>query len=557
MRVNLTFTAPWANRSCDLDLQIGPEAIRVGAEGQADGQADGFQEHRLGGAGSYELLVPETGLVVHLPGPAQPAAPARWKSGQLEVCLQLSETRRPTAVAEVLLPMGGPEGHLQLQALPSSCQGLVGLRLWPCCFLLGAWLRRAFARQELPRRLLELGSGQGAGGLQAAAHGAEVLLSDCEGRLLPLLRRNAADVARRCNVATPDVRRLDFGQDQDVQDLVSEGQFDLVLASDVLYEHRLVPKLLQAAKALTAASSGSTRLVLALELRPCGVKLEEALASEAEKRGWASCDATEELQLWVTPMPEEMQVPPLEPRHRLLLLGPGPFAASPPTPKAAAAPAARRPWEGAGEEEWYSRSMQFWAQQEVSCSGVLGGRPDTHLPDLHASEAFLDGVLRQRQTRLQTALDCGAGVGRLAEALLLPRVETVDLLEPSGALLEAARHLPARHFLQRPLQSREKLPDSYDLIWVQWVLLYLTDADLVAVLRRLRKALRPGGCLVVKENVLLNRSAGLVHERDSSLTRTDGHFRRLFAEAQLTLRCSAAQEPWPSELLPVMMYALE
>ncbi|CAJ1415886.1 unnamed protein product [Effrenium voratum] len=219
-------------------------------------------------------------------------------------------------------------------------------------------------------------------------------------------------------------------------------------------------------------------------------------------------------------MPEEMQVPPLEPRHRLLLLGPGPFAASPPTPKAAAAPAARRPWEGAGEEEWYSRSMQFWAQQEVSCSGVLGGRPDTHLPDLHASEAFLDGVLRQRQTRLQTALDCGAGVGRLAEALLLPRVETVDLLEPSGALLEASGG---------------------------WVLLYLTDADLVAVLRRLRKALRPGGCLVVKENVLLNR---LVHERDSSLTRTDGHFRRLFAEAQLTLRCSAAQEPWPSELLP-------
>ena len=28
--------------------------------------------------------MPETGLVVHLPGPAQPAAPARWKSGQLE-----------------------------------------------------------------------------------------------------------------------------------------------------------------------------------------------------------------------------------------------------------------------------------------------------------------------------------------------------------------------------------------------------------------------------------------------------------------------------------------
>ena len=47
----------------------------------------------------------------------------------------------------------------------------------------------------------------------------------------------------------------------------------------------------------------------------------------------------------------------------------------------------------------------------------------------------------------------------------------------------------------------------YDLIWVQWVLLYLTDSDLLLVLRRLRLALKPGGLMIVKENCM-RRSSG-------------------------------------------------
>lgn len=41
---------------------------------------------------------------------------------------------------------------------------------------------------------------------------------------------------------------------------------------------------------------------------------------------------------------------------------------------------------------------------------------------------------------------------------------------------------------------------KYDVIWVQWVLLYLTDKDLIEFLKRCKAALAENGVIVVKEN---------------------------------------------------------
>lgn len=45
-------------------------------------------------------------------------------------------------------------------------------------------------------------------------------------------------------------------------------------------------------------------------------------------------------------------------------------------------------------------------------------------------------------------------------------------------------------------------PPRYDLAWVQLALMYLTDEDAVALLRRCARGLKPGGLLVVKEGAL-------------------------------------------------------
>ena len=503
----------------------------------------------LVGVGAFELEVSQEGACIFLGSVLADSSetvarfhrPSWRKLGQVTLRLMREWKRSDLDVLggcwDILLPLAAPEGNLQLQAAPFggfSSRGPVGARVWPCSLLVTAYIRRlyAYSPDQLQTQLLELGSGSGLCGLVAAAHGATVVLSDGDARVLPLLNRNVADYARRHHGPRPQVLRLDFSGSGDVEAAVENfGRFDIVIASDVLYEHRLVSPFFRSAIELLRPPSqeGKARMrptmLVAAELRPCGVDLAMAIQNEGSHYGFAVTDVTDQMQLWVVTPPEELQVPPLEQRHRLYVIS---SQASSTQPVQRAEPRTLRPhqpWQKLGNEEWYSRSLSYWSHQEASCTGVLGGHPETSQQDLAASEAFLDGL---GHSKFEAALDCGAGIGRITEGLLLHRCEIVDLLEPSPKLLEEARSRLlceglckpkasfdgqlglARNFIQRSLQNLCTLPDCYDLIWVQWVLLYLTDADVVEALQCLHRALRPSGVIVVKENCLLNNSPGLL-----------------------------------------------
>lgn len=59
--------------------------------------------------------------------------------------------------------------------------------------------------------------------------------------------------------------------------------------------------------------------------------------------------------------------------------------------------------------------------------------------DTRDSNWFLDTLLAQRPGfKLDRVADCGAGIGRVAKNLLLPRCGVVDLVEQSPRLLNAA-----------------------------------------------------------------------------------------------------------------------
>ena len=164
--------------------------------------------------------------------------------------------------------------------------------------------------------------------------------------------------------------------------------------------------------------------------------------------------------------------------------------------------------------------------------------------------------------------DLGAGVGRVTEQLLLRHFGTVDLLEPSAHLLARARAtlppaarvagIPAGHaageFLQQGLETWAPQAARYDCIWAQWCLLYLTDDDLVAFLRRAAAGLAPGGRIVVKENVC---GAGFVVDRDdNSLTRSAAYLLGLAARAELAVVYNVKQRGMPAELFEVRMLVL-
>ena len=130
-----------------------------------------------------------------------------------------------------------------------------------------------------------------------------------------------------------------------------------------------------------------------------------------------------------------------------------------------------------------------------------------------------------------------------------------------GAFLAAARNVlpPARvrALHECPLQRFVPPEGSlYAAVWVQWVLIFLTDDDLVSFLSRCARALQPGGWILAKESVAREANGIYVDRSDASITRTDRHFRRLFDAAGLRVAHAEMQPGLPRVVFPVCMYGL-
>ncbi len=168
-------------------------------------------------------------------------------------------------------------------------------------------------------------------------------------------------------------------------------------------------------------------------------------------------------------------------------------------------------------------------------STVLGGYERVSPGDVRESDAFLAAVFppvgeapSASRPRL-VAADCGAGVGRVTEHLLLRHFDEVDLVEPVKHYLEAAEQklsaldldadAPRKlRYLCEPLQAWTPDRGRYDVIWVQWCLGHLTDGapaappatkrepnsaasspdDFVALFNRCKAGLKRDGLIVAR-----------------------------------------------------------
>ena len=95
----------------------------------------------------------------------------------------------------------------------------------------------------------------------------------------------------------------------------------------------------------------------------------------------------------------------------------------------------------------------------------------------------------------------------------------------------------------------------YDIIWVQWVCLYLTDDHFVQFLDKCTKALTRAGIVYFKDNCTGYEGFQLDAD-DNSICRSDAMYRTLFERAGWTLVADEIQQHFPQELYEVRMYAL-
>ncbi|XP_061589218.1 N-terminal Xaa-Pro-Lys N-methyltransferase 1 [Cololabis saira] len=212
---------------------------------------------------------------------------------------------------------------------------------------------------------------------------------------------------------------------------------------------------------------------------------------------------------------------------------------------------------------FYANAEGYWKAVPPTVDGMLGGYGSISNVDINGSKALLQRFLGEGGTDNGCALDCGAGIGRITKRLLLPLFRTVDLVDVTREFLDQARvslgddpAAAARvgHYFCCGLQDFVPEKNRYDVIWIQWVIGHLTDEHLVDFLRRCQAALRPGGLVVVKDNVSYE---GVVPDDvDSSVCRDLSLLMGLVERAGLRVVHREQEQNFPKEIYQVHTLAL-
>ncbi|KNG87603.1 hypothetical protein ANOM_005431 [Aspergillus nomiae NRRL 13137] len=214
-------------------------------------------------------------------------------------------------------------------------------------------------------------------------------------------------------------------------------------------------------------------------------------------------------------------------------------------------------------------AVKYWSDKPATVNGMLGGYAQVSRTDLRGSKNFLAKARRlvpgcPATGKLKRGVDCGAGIGRVINDFLGQECEVVDAVEPvekfSRVLSERrlTRNCALGEVLTIGIEDWVPGAKVYDLIWAQWSVPYLTDAQLVEYLVRCRGALTDVGIMIIKENISEEPEGDIYDESESSVTRTDAKLRKLFKDAGMHLILSEVQSGFPRQLklLPVRSYAL-
>jgi protein N-terminal methyltransferase len=219
------------------------------------------------------------------------------------------------------------------------------------------------------------------------------------------------------------------------------------------------------------------------------------------------------------------------------------------------------------ETKWYNNAQEFWEDPEkcpITDDGVLQGFGELTPADTIGSNDFLDGLATSNPSlEFGRAADCGAGMGRVTKNFLLPRFQHVDLIEQSPRLSAATNtYIDAPEDQQRitcivqGLQDFNPPPNTYDVIWVQWVIGHIFDLDVIQFFKRCAAGLKPNGLVVLKDNIASSGYTFVVDKEDSSVSRSLPYMKLLITLAGLKIDVETVQTGFPKILTPVIMLSM-
>lgn len=222
-------------------------------------------------------------------------------------------------------------------------------------------------------------------------------------------------------------------------------------------------------------------------------------------------------------------------------------------------------WKTYPEETWYVTGSRYWDETTADTVGMLGGLTELQEPDEKESHALLD-MLQAAPYNVGRgrAADCGAGIGRVTQNVLSKHFGHVTLVEQEQRFVQVAMTaMPEIEGLcvglqdWVPLAALDHPEAAFDCIWVQWIVGHFRDDHFVRFIRRAFDALAENGVLVIKDNMSTKENNGFVMDvKDHSITRSEAHYRHLFAVAGAKVVYFKKQTGFPPGMYPVPMWVL-
>ena len=220
------------------------------------------------------------------------------------------------------------------------------------------------------------------------------------------------------------------------------------------------------------------------------------------------------------------------------------------------------PEDKTAKEIWYERGRLYWQTIPTTVEGMVLG-PGASAVETRTIERELEdtiSLLKENDCEGDCALDCGAGIGRVSQALG-SLYSSVDMLEPCSHLLDFVKKkggAPGNgRLLPYPIQGYNPTNSPtgpYDLISINWCASFVTDDDLILFLNNCRPALTNSGKIFIKENI--TETHFRARRGSASVARTDSHYLDIFKAGNLSVIAEKLQEGLPDGWLPVKMYLL-
>ncbi|EEA06386.1 uncharacterized protein CMU_008770 [Cryptosporidium muris RN66] len=209
-------------------------------------------------------------------------------------------------------------------------------------------------------------------------------------------------------------------------------------------------------------------------------------------------------------------------------------------------------------------SNLFWENQLATIAGMLDNFTEIHEIDLSNSQDFLI-ALRQHPKictdKFLCGLDAGCGIGRVT-SILAPLCNEIDLLESVSKHLQVAMdNIKYTNSYHSNLQNFEPIANRYDIIWIQWVVQYLSDDELLNFLVKMKNGLKynsigdSSSVICIKENIELH-DVDEYDERDGSIIRSVSKYLSIFKEAKYECILEMDQTFLPSSFKPIKTFAI-